>query len=158
MTMKKDLAALLNETAQQPLRRGRGLRLARASKQARGLPSKPSAPELPAAPEPSGLPDRAETVVLPLVDQAAEAAVPAAPPIAPDAVIAEADAGVVAPIASASLSDLAPPVPERDKRKLLLRKDLLKQCKRIARAQDRKLYQVVESALEEYIQRHGAPE
>jgi predicted transcriptional regulator len=46
----------------------------------------------------------------------------------------------------------------REKRKIQLRKDLLKQGKRIARAQDRKLYQVIESALEEYIQRHGVPE
>ena len=55
-------------------------------------------------------------------------------------------------------ANLTPSTPERDKRKLLLRKDLLKQSKRLARAQGRKLYQVVESALEEYIQRHGAPE
>ena len=141
MPTKKDLAALLSETPQPPLRRGRGLRLSRASKQARELASKPSA-----APEPSSLPESSAT-----------AAALAAPTIAPDAVAAEVDAGVVAPIESAAL-DPAPLKPEREKRKLQLRKDLLKQSKRIARAQDRKLYQVIESALEEYIQRHGAPE
>ena len=142
MPTKKDLAALLSETPQPPLRRGRGLRLSRASKQARELASKPSA-----APEPSSLPESSAT-----------AAALAALPIAPDAVAAEADVGVVAPIESAASSDSALLKPARDKRKLLLRKDLLKQCKRIARAQDRKLAQVIESALEEYIQRHGAPE
>ena len=142
MPTKKDLAALLSETPQPPLRRGRGLRLSRASKQARELVSKPSA-----APEPSSLPE-----------SSAAAAALAAPPIAPDAVAAEADAGVVAPIESAASSDPVPLKPKRDKRKLLLRRDLLKQCKRIARAQDRKIAQVIESALEEYIQRHGVPE
>jgi hypothetical protein len=66
------------------------------------------------------------------------------------------DQVAAAPIEAALPADLAPPAPEREKRKLLLRKDLLKQCKRLARAQDRKLYQVVEAALEEYLQRHGA--
>jgi hypothetical protein len=142
MPTKKDLAALLSETPQPPLRLGRGLRLSRASKQARELAAKPSV-----APEPSSLPE-----------PSARAAALAAPSIATDAVAAEADAGVVTPIESAAASEPAPLKPERDKRKLLLRKDLLKQCKRIARAQDRKLAQVIESALEEYIQRHGAPE
>jgi len=59
---------------------------------------------------------------------------------------------------AAALSDPEPRKPKRDKRKIQLRKDLLKQCKRIARAQDCKLYQLIESALEEYIQRHGAHE
>ena len=74
--------------------------------------------------------------------------------------VVAAGAGVVAdaPIKSAALADPESLKPEREKRKLQLRKDLLKQCKRIARAQDRKLYQVIESALEEYIQRHGAHE
>jgi nucleotide-binding universal stress UspA family protein len=62
------------------------------------------------------------------------------------------------PIKAAASSDPEPLKLEREKRKLQLRKDLLKQCKRIARTQDRKLNQVIESALEEYIQRHGAPE
>jgi hypothetical protein len=149
MSTKKDLAALLSETPQQPLRRGRGLRLSRASKQARELASKPSV-----SPEPSIPPEPSATVVLPSVELAA---ISAAPPIAPDAVAAEAGA-VAAPIDSAALSDPEPLEPERDKRKLQLRKDLLKQCKRIARAQDRKLYQVIEAALEEYVQRHGAHE
>jgi hypothetical protein len=143
MPTKKDLAAPLSETPQ-PLRRGRGLRLSSASKQAHGLASKPSS-----APEPSG------AVALPSVALAAEAAAPAAPTIAP---AAEAAPEVIAPIELAASSDSAPLKPEREKRKLLLRKDLLKQCKRIARAQDRKLAQVVESALEEYIQRYGAHE
>jgi hypothetical protein len=150
MPTKKDLAALLSETPQQPLRRGRGLRLSRASKQARELASNPSV-----SPEPSTLPDPSATVALPSVELAA---VSAEPPIAPDAVAAEADAVAAAPIESAAFSDPEPLEPARDKRKLQLRKDLLKQCKRIARAQDRKLYQVIESALEEYIQRHGAHE
>jgi len=149
MPTKKDLAAPLSETPQ-PLRRGRGLRLSGASKQAHGLASKPSsAPEPSTAPEPSG------AVALPSVALAAEAAAPAAPTIAP---AAEAAPEVIAPIELAASSDSAPLKPEREKRKLLLRKDLLKQCKRIARAQDRKLAQVVESALEEYIQRYGAHE
>ena len=142
MPTKKDLAVLLSENPQPPLRRGRGLRLSRASKQARELALKPSA-----APESSSLPESSAT-----------AAALAALPIAPDAVATEADAGVVAPIESAAALDPAPLKPARDKRKLVLRKDLLKQCKRIARAQDRKLYQVIESALEEYIQRYGAHE
>ena len=61
-------------------------------------------------------------------------------------------------VVAAALLDPEPLIPERAKRKIQLRKDLLKQCKRIARAQDRKLFQVIESALEEYIQRHGATE
>jgi hypothetical protein len=77
-------------------------------------------------------------------------------PIAPDAAAPEGD--VAAAIKTAASSDPKPLKPERDRRKIQLRKDLLKQCKRIARAQDRKLYQVIESALEEYIQRHGAHE
>ncbi|MEO7911557.1 MAG: hypothetical protein ABIV47_18085, partial [Roseiflexaceae bacterium] len=90
MPTKKDLAALLSETPQPPLRRGRGLRLSRASKQARELASKPSAaPESAAAPESPALPDPIETADLPLVELAAEVAASAAPPIAPDAVAAE---------------------------------------------------------------------
>ena len=153
MPIKKDLAALLSETPQQPLRRGRGLRLSRASKQARELASKPSV-----SPEPSTLPEPSAMVARPPVELAAEAAASAATPIAPDVVAAEADAPASAPIESAAPSDPELIKPERDKRKLQLRKDLLKQCKRIARAQDRKLYQVIESALEEYIQRHRAHE
>jgi hypothetical protein len=130
MPTKKDLAALLSETPQQPLRRGRGLRLSGASKQARGLALKPAV-----SPEPSTLPEPSATVAPPSIELAAAAS--AETPIALDAVATQ---------------------PERDKRKLQLRKDLLKQCKRIARAQDRKLYQVIESALEEYIQRYGAHE
>jgi hypothetical protein len=150
MPTKKDLVALLSETPQQPLRRGRGLRLSRASKQARDLASKPST-----------LPEPSATVALPSVELAVDAAASAATPIAPDAVAVEAEAVAAAPIESAesaAFSDPEPLKPERDKRKLQLRKDLLKQCKRIARAQDRKLYQVIESALEEYIQRYGAHE
>jgi hypothetical protein len=135
MPTNKDLAALLGESPQPPLRRGRGLRLARASKQAREIASKPSI-----LPEPSTLPEPSATTGLPAVESDAEAVASAAL------------------IASAASSDAEPLKPERDKRKLLLRKDLLKQCKRIARAQDRKLYQVIEAALEEYIQRHGAHE
>jgi len=76
----------------------------------------------------------------------------------PAAVAAEADAAAAAPIKAAAVSGSESLKLEREKRKLQLRKDLLKQCKRIARAQDRKLNQVIESALEEYIQHHGAPE
>jgi hypothetical protein len=140
MPTKKDLAALLSETPQQPLRRGRGLRLSRAAKQARELAAQPSM-----LPEPSTLPAPSVAVGQAPVEPAA---VPDAPPIVPDPVDAAAAEVEVSP-------DAKPLNPERDKRKLLLRKDLLKQCKRIGRAQDRKLYQVIESALEEYIQRHG---
>jgi hypothetical protein len=65
-------------------------------------------------------------------------------------------AEAAAPIELPAVAESEPPKLEREKRKIQLRKDLLKQCKRIARAQDRKLYQVIESALEEYIHRHGA--
>jgi len=153
MPTKKDPTALLSEMPQQPLRRGRGLRLSRASKQAREFASKPSVP-----PEPSTLPTPPATAAQPSIELAAEAAASAATPIAPDAVAAEADAVAAAPVESAALSAPEPLKPQRDKRKVQLRKDLLKQCKRIARVQDRKLYQVIESALEEYIQRYGAHE
>jgi hypothetical protein len=147
MPMKKDLVALLSETPPPPLRRGRGLRLSRASKQARELAPKPSV-----SPEPSS------PVARPATGSATDSAVAAEMPIAPDAVAVAADAVAAAPIISAAVADPEPLTPEREKRKIQLRKDLLKQSKRIARAQDRKLYQVIESALEEYIQRHGAPE
>jgi hypothetical protein len=153
MSTKKNLVALLSETPQQPLRRGRGLRLSRASKQAREFASKPSV-----SPEPSTQPEPSATVALPSVELAAKAGASAETRIAPDAVATEAEAAVAAPIESVASSASEPLKPERDKRKLQLRTDLLKQCKRIARAQDRKLYQVIESALEEYIQRHGAHE
>jgi hypothetical protein len=97
-------------------------------------------------------------LALPSVELPAEDAASAATPIALDSAAAEADWRAVAPIESAALSDPEPRKPKRDKRKIQLRKDLLKQCKRIARAQDCKLYQLIESALEEYIQRHGAHE
>ena len=153
MSTKKDLAALLSETPPPPLRRGRGLRLARASKQVWDL-----APKSSVWPEPSILPDPSAMLALPSVELPAEDAASAATPIALDSAAAEADGRAVAPIESAALSDPEPRKPKRDKRKIQLRKDLLKQCKRIARAQDRKLYQVIESALEEYIQRHGVHE
>ena len=153
MPTKKDLAALLSETPQQPLRRGRGLRLSRASKQARELAPKPSVSSALSTP-----PEPAATLVRPSAEPAADSAVAADPSIVPAAVAAEADAAAAAPIKAAALSGSEPLKLEREKRKLQLRKDLLKQCKRIARTQDRKLNQVIESALEEYIQRHGAPE
>jgi hypothetical protein len=146
MPTKKDLAALLNDTQPPPLRRGRGLRLSQASKQARELVAKTSAP-----PEAASQPDTSAPIDPPLVGHADEAIITAEPPSAPDAA-----AEAALPIEPAAPADPAPP--ERDKRKLQLRKDLLKQCKRLARAQDRKLYQVIESAMEEYIQRHGAHE
>jgi hypothetical protein len=92
------------------------------------------------------------------VEPTVAAAETVAPQVAMDAVAAEGNVTAATPIEVTAPSDLVPATPERDKRKLLLRKDLLKQCKRLARAQGRKLYQVVESALEEYIQRYGAPE
>jgi len=139
MPTKRDLAALSSET-QQPLRRGRGLRLSQVSKQARERTSISSG-----SPLSSAQPEASTRIDRPAAELAAEAAASAEAPSAPDAVIAEA-------------ADPQPPKPERDKRKIRLRKDLLKQCKRIARTQDRKLYQVIESALEEYIERHGAHE
>ncbi len=143
MPTKKDLVIRPSETPQLPLRRGRGLRLSRASKQTQDLASK-----LSISPETSTLFERSTAV--------AETAEPLELPSAPEAVAAEADA--VAGSSASAVADPAPVEPEREKRKFQLRKDLLKQSKRIARAQDRKLYQVIESALEEYIQRHGAPE
>jgi hypothetical protein len=146
MPTKKDLAALLSETPQPPLRRGRGLRLSGASKQTRELAPKPSV-----SPEPSVLPEPSATAAPSQAELVADSVAVAETPIASDAVAAEAD-----PVAAAPIESVAPP--EREKRKIQLRKDLLKQAKRIARAQDRKLYQVIEAALEEYIQRHGATE
>ncbi|MEP7191195.1 MAG: hypothetical protein ABI901_18545, partial [Roseiflexaceae bacterium] len=144
MPTKKDLAALLSETPQQPLRRGRGLRLSRASKQALELAAKPvAAPELAADPAPSAAPALSAAPDLALVEPTVAADESAVPPIAADSSAAEAVAIAGAPREATASSDLAPPTPERDKRKLLLRKDLLKQCKRLARAQGRKLYQVV---------------
>ena len=158
MPTKKDLSARLSETPQPPLRRGRGLRLSRASKQALELASKPAAAaELVADPAPPAAPGLSAASELALVEPAVEVAESATPPIATDAEANEVNA-TAAPIEAMASADLAPSTPERDKRKLLLRKDLLKQSKRLARTQGRKLYQVVESALEEYIQRHGAPE
>ena len=159
MPTKKDLAALLSETPQPPLRRGRGLRLSRASKQARELASKPAASAVPAIlPESSTIPEPTAMVDLPAGDLVADVATAAETPRALDAVAIEADTADAAQIDSAATSAPEQLEPERDKRKLWLRKDLIKRSKRIARAQDRKLYQVIESALEEYIQRHGAPE
>ena len=153
MPTKKDLSALLSETPQPPLRRGRGLRLSRASKQARELAPKPSV-----VPGPSISPEPSAALARPPAEPASDSIEVAGTPIVP--AVVDAGAGVVAdaPIESAALADPESLKPEREKRKLQLRKDLLKQSKRIARAQDRKLYQVIESALEEYIQRHGAPE
>jgi len=153
MSTKKELAALQSATPQQPLRRGRGLRLSRASKQARELVPKPSA-----SPEAFTLPHSSAAVAPLPAEPAAVSAVAAGAPTVPDAVAVEVDLVAEAPIESAAVADPLPFEPERDKRKFQLRKDLLKQCKRIARAQDRKLYQVIETALEEYIQRHGANE
>jgi hypothetical protein len=78
----------------------------------------------------------------------------AAPPRAAETLAADtdSDSAAVLPFEPEHLD------PVREKRKLKLRKDLLKACKRIARAQDRKLYQVIEAALESYIERHGAGE
>ena len=152
MPTKKDLSALLSETPQPPLRRGRGLRLSRASKQARELAPKPSV-----VPGPSISPEPSAAVARPPAEPDADSVVVTETPIVPAAVATEPDVVADAPIESA-VADPESLKPEREKRKLQLRKDLLKQSKRIARAQDRKLYQVIESALEEYIQRHGAPE
>ena len=140
MTTKKDLAALPSETPG-PLRRGRGLRLSRAGKQSKQLAREVGvqleAP--PPAPEPPAKPAAVATQPIETVGDA-----PAAD--------FELDSEAGAPTKPDRLKPL------REKRKLQLRKDLLKQCKRIARAQDRKLYQVIESALEDYIDRHGARE
>ena len=141
MPTKKDLAARLSETSQPPLHRGRGLRLSRAAKQSMDLSlevgarleSSPPMPESPAKPAVAAT-ESVEAAVEPLV------------------MASSSDAEAVASSEPEQLK------PTREKRKLQLRKDLLKQCKQIARAQDRKLYQVIESALEEYIQRHGARE
>ena len=132
MPTKNDLAAFAGEKPQPPLRRGRGVRLSRAPKQSPSIEAGAHAKAL----------DRVETP--PAEQPQAAAASVASPP---------------EPIAAVSIPDTivdAPHKPAREKRKLQLRKDLLKECKRIARGQDRKLYQVIESALEEYIQRHGA--
>jgi hypothetical protein len=145
MPTKKDLAALLSETPQRPLRRGRGLRLSRPSKQAQESASKPSGML-----EPSSPPESSS-----LAESSANVAVPS--PV-PDAAAPGADIPAGEPIESVAATDADTLKPERKKRKILLRKDLLKQCKQIARAQDRKLYEVIESALEEYLQRHGAHE
>jgi hypothetical protein len=157
MPSRKDLAALLGESPQQPLRRGRGLRLSRAAKQARELAANPlAAPEPSASPPP--LPESSATTTLPPAASPADSAAAAEESVTTDALAAEGAVVADAPIEPAVSADPALLKPARKKRKLQLRKDLLKQCKRIARAQDRKLYQVIEAALEEYIQRYGAPE
>jgi hypothetical protein len=165
MPTKKDLAALLSEDPQPPLRRGRGLRLSRASKQiadaslvvgARPIAAKPAEPAEPPE-QPS---EAAASVEAPaqLVEPPPEAAASVEAPAEPVAAAPEAKALAADLPAPAVVSDIVSHKPEREKRKLQLRKDLLKECKRIARSQDRKLYQVVESALEEYIRRHGVGE
>ncbi|HEU5098279.1 MAG TPA: hypothetical protein VFU22_04640 [Roseiflexaceae bacterium] len=141
MPMKKDLPDLQSEASTSPLRRGRGLRLSRAAKQSKDLPV-----EVAARLEPS-------------VPAATPSATPAA---APAQSVALATASLDTELGQGGEA-LVPTEPEplkrpREKRKIKLRKDLLKECKRIARAQDRKLYQVIESALESYIQYHGARE
>ena len=130
MSTKKNLADVQSETPTAPLRRGRGLRLSRAPKQSSARSPKAEAPpELIAAPPES-------------IEAAAE----------PLAVDIESDSTIAAPF------EPEQPEPVREKRKLKLRKELLKECKRIARAQDRKLYQVIEAALESYIERQGVRE
>jgi len=141
MPTKKDLAALLSETPQPPLHRGRGLRLSRAAKQSKELSLEAGARLEPSTPV-AKPPVKPAAGVLETVDAAVESL----------AVDSESDTESVV------LSEPEQLKPVREKRKLQLRKDLLKECKRIARAQDRKLYQVIESALESYIQRHGARE
>jgi hypothetical protein len=159
MSSKKELAALRSEAPQPPLRRGRGLRLSRASKQARELvPKPPALPEPSMSPAPATLPETSHLAALPAAGAAIGSTAAAETPIAPDAVAAEAGLVAAAPVESPISAYPESPKPVREKRKIQLRKDLLKQGKRIARAQDRKLYQVIESALEEYIQRHGVPE
>src|SRR5690242_7228793 len=111
MSTKKELAGSL--TPQPPLRHGRGLRLSRASQER--------------APKPSLLP---ESSIAPDPSTPAEVALSAPQPPAVPAASSFAAAG--APIRSA-LDVPAPPTPEREKRKIKLRKDLLKQYKRIAR-------------------------
>ena len=142
MPTKKDLAALLSEDPQPPLRRGRGLRLSRASKQIVDASLEVGARPIAAKP----------------VEPPPETVASVEAPVEPVAAAPEADAAVADLPAPVVVSDIVSHKPEREKRKLQLRKDLLKECKRIARTQDRKLYQVVESALDEYIQRHGVRE
>ena len=153
MSSKKELAASRSEAPQPPLRRGRGLRLSRASKQTRELTAKP-----PFLPEPYGLPKPSHAAALPAAEAAVGSAAAAEAPLAPGAMVAEAEMVATAPVELAASPDPEQPKPAREKRKFELRKDLLKQAKQIARAQDRKLFQVIESALEEYIQRHGVSE
>jgi hypothetical protein len=146
MPTKKDLAALLSENPQPPLRRGRGLRLSRVSKHALNASFEMGAP--PAAPDqaaarPAERPPAADALAEPTVVPLAAASEPAS---------------VTADPRPLAAPDVEPGKPSRKKRKLLLRNDLLKECKRIARSQDRKLYQVIESALEDYIKRHGVRE
>ena len=51
------------------------------------------------------------------------------------------------------ISTSAQPAPKRTTRGYRLRDDLIKQCKRIAVEEERKLYEVMEEALEEYLSR-----
>jgi hypothetical protein len=127
------------------------LRLSRASKQALELVP-PVSPEPPTPPEPS------HSITLPAANAVVDSGAAAESPVAPGVVGANADLVADAPVESPISAHPEQPEPAREKRKIQLRKDLLKHGKRIARAQDRKLYQVIEAALEEYIQRHGVPE
>jgi hypothetical protein len=137
MPAKKDLTAQQSEPPVAPLHRGRGLRLSRAAKQSRQLSSEAGA-QL----------ERPTRAAVPPVEPAAAPPEPVAPPAAQIGAHGQA----VAQFEPEQLE------PVREKRKLKLRKDLLKECKRLARAQDRKLYQVIEAALESYIGRHGERE
>lgn len=49
---------------------------------------------------------------------------------------------------------LAPDKPKRSKRGYELRDDLVRKCKQIALNENRKLYQVMEEAIEQYLERH----
>lgn len=46
--------------------------------------------------------------------------------------------------------------PKRVNRGYKLREDLIKRCKRLALDEERNLYEIMEDALEEYLDRHGA--
>ncbi len=143
MPIKKDLAALQSQASQPPLRRGRGWRLSRESKPAR---------------EPSVEAGAKPKFPIKAAERAVEAAESTGSPGEPLAMASESIAEAAPMPHAPAPADSESSAPARKKRKIQLRKDLLKECKRIARVQDRKLYQVIESALEEYIQRHGARE
>jgi hypothetical protein len=140
MPTKKEPAALLDDDpSKPPLRRGRGLRLSTEPPKQSAARRKVGAAQADPAPKQA-------TATRPAAGRKPVPATPAAAITAAESDPAEATLAALAETQE----------PQRRKREFRLRRDLLKACKRIARGQNRKLTEVIEAALKEYIQRHEA--